>query len=66
MIMAELRTAQTGVFQIVGKDELSGYDGGLFVFDGEFLTMTGDGEKIPLKDSNNFFSEFSQIKQILP
>lgn len=66
MILAELKTAETGVFQFVGDGELNRQDGGLFVFDGEFLKLTGDGSKIPLKDAGRFFSDFSQINKILP
>lgn len=66
MILAELKTAPTGVFQFVGDGELNRQDGGLFVFDGEFLKFTGDGSKISLKDAPNIFSDFSQINRILP
>ena len=66
MILAELKTSETGVFQFVGDGELNRHEGGLFVFDGEYLKFTGDGSKFSLKEAAQAFSDFSQINKILP
>lgn len=66
MILAELKTSETGVFQFVGDGEINRQEGGLFVFDGEFIKFTGDGSKVSLRDASSVFSDFSQINRILP
>lgn len=66
MILAELKTSETGVFQFVGDGELNRHDGSLFVFDGEYLKFTGDGSRFSLKEASASFSDFSEIHKILP
>jgi len=64
MIFAELKTAPTGLFQFLGDGELNASEGQLFLYDGESLLFTGDGQRVLLKEADELFSDFSRIRQI--
>lgn len=66
ILLAELKTAQTGAYQFVGDGEMDVQDGTIFFYDGEKIKISGDHKSINLKDLNAHFSDFSLVNKIFP